>query len=82
MNYTVMSHRKSRIQVSISPGLVEQAQAVMKSRGFDSLSEFLESLIRDEWDRRSAALPPLNPAARPELNDSTGYAGQPPKIRS
>lgn len=43
---------KQRLNVSINPDLVEEARLLMKARKFDSLSEFLESLIRDEWEAR------------------------------
>lgn len=46
---------KKRIQVTINPRLVEDAKRMMAARGFDSFSEFLESLIREETDRRQAA---------------------------
>jgi hypothetical protein len=54
---------KSRIQVSINPVLVERAKALMAARGFDSFSEFLEDLIRQEMDRRDAGK--VAPVARP-----------------
>lgn len=47
--------KKSRIQVSINPVLVERARRLMPSRGFDSFSEFLEDLIRQEMDRRGSS---------------------------
>ena len=61
---------KTRIQVSISPVLIDASKKVMAARGFDSFSEFLEGLIRQEIDRQQtvaaavAALPtqPKNPA--------------------
>jgi len=43
---------KQRIQVSIHPGLVEDARRIMAQRKIDSVSECLEILIRDEWERR------------------------------
>ena len=43
---------KTRIQVSISPVLIDAAKKVMAARGFDSFSEFLEGLIRQEMDRQ------------------------------
>lgn len=64
---------KKRIQVTINAKLVADAKKMMAVRGFDSFSEFLESLIRDEADRR--ALPGFTaPAgnvgrATTELND-------------
>jgi len=44
---------KKRIQVTLNPDLVEAAFKIMHARKFASLSEFLESLIREEWDRRT-----------------------------
>jgi len=62
---------KTRIQVTLNPLLVAQARKLMESSGFDSFSEYLEHLIREEWKRQQAAtfcgdVPPL---PRPELND-------------
>ena len=54
---------KKRIQVSLNPKLVTAAHRLMALRNFDSLSEFLESLIRDEDERRNS--PGLNDQARP-----------------
>lgn len=48
---------KKRIQVTINSKLVEDAKHMMAARGFDSFSEFLESLIREETDRRHATIP-------------------------
>jgi len=42
---------KKRIQVSLNPVLVGWARAMMGSHGCDSLSEYLECLIRDEQKR-------------------------------
>jgi len=47
-----MHTMKKRIQVSINPVLVQRAKKLMDARGFDSFSEFLEDLIRQEMDRR------------------------------
>ena len=41
---------KQRIQVTLNPELVEEARKLMVARKFDSLSEFLEALIREEWE--------------------------------
>lgn len=50
--------------------MLERAQAVMSKRGFDDFSEFISSLIREEFERRQsdhqlndAPGPPLPPAA-------------------
>ena len=43
---------KKRIQVSLNPELLEVARQIMKSRKFDTVSEFLEALLREEWERR------------------------------
>jgi Arc/MetJ-type ribon-helix-helix transcriptional regulator len=60
---------KQRIQVSLNPELVEEAKAMLKQRKFDSLSEYLEALIRDEYEsqiknrtveEKPANLPPAN----------------------
>lgn len=48
---------KKRIQVTINSKLVDDARHMMSSRGFDSFSEFLESLIREETDRRQLTIP-------------------------
>lgn len=48
---------KKRIQVTINSKLVEDAKHMMAARGFDSFSEFLESLIREETDRRHLTIP-------------------------
>ena len=32
--------------------MLERAQRIMQLRGFDDYSEFLSTLIREEWDRR------------------------------
>jgi metal-responsive CopG/Arc/MetJ family transcriptional regulator len=47
---------KKRIQVTINHKLVDDAKRMMAARGFDSFSEFLESLIRDEVDRRKETI--------------------------
>ncbi len=48
---------KKRIQVTINSKLVDDARHMMAARGFDSFSEFLESLIREETDRRQLSIP-------------------------
>ena len=48
----ILSTMKQRINVSLNPELVEEARALMKARKFDSLSEFLEALIREEWESK------------------------------
>ena len=44
---------KQRFQVTLHSTVVAMANNLMASRGFDSLSDFLESLIRAEDDRRN-----------------------------
>lgn len=43
---------KQRIQVSLNPGLVKEALIILKDRKFDSLSEYLEHLVRQECEKR------------------------------
>jgi hypothetical protein len=59
---------KKRIQVSINPDLIAAAREIMARRKFDSLSEFLEYLIRSEWEKRHTPSPvaALNDAAAPK----------------
>ena len=45
----------------------------MKARKFDSLSEFLEALIREEWEGKSkpvAIVPPETSSPTNRLNDA------------
>jgi len=58
---------KERIQVSLNPKLVEKASKLMADRDFDSLSELIEALIREEWESR-------NPGGTDYLNDATSSA--------
>ena len=71
---------KKRVQVTLNPVLLSRADPVMAARGFDSLSEFIESLLRDELERRgplgNTAAPAVatfpagsKPAATDRLND-------------
>jgi hypothetical protein len=48
---------KTRIQVSLNPELLSVAREIMKTRKFDTVSEFLEALIREEWERRYLRAP-------------------------
>jgi Arc/MetJ-type ribon-helix-helix transcriptional regulator len=62
---------KQRIQVTLNPELVAEARVLMKARKFDSLSEFLEALIREAWEINEKTIAPIivtktrsmNPAA-------------------
>ena len=47
--YTYM---KERVQISINPELIADAEKIMSSRHFDSFSGLLEALIREEYERR------------------------------
>lgn len=47
---------KERIQVSLNPELVEEAKLLLKARKFDSLSEYLEALIRAEWESKGKTI--------------------------
>lgn len=78
MTYTRM---KKRIQVSLNPVLVEWARQMMKARGYDSLSEFLESLIRDEQDRRSAGPADTPSDAWPSIPDRLNDLAASPRKR-
>jgi Arc/MetJ-type ribon-helix-helix transcriptional regulator len=62
---------KQRIQVTLNPELVVEARVLMKAHKFDSLSEFLEALIREAWETNEKTIAPIvvtktrsmNPAA-------------------
>ena len=56
-------HLKTRIKVSIHPDLVATAERLMGARQFSSFSGFLEALIREEMERRGAALSAANSVA-------------------
>ena len=43
-----------RTNITIHPGVREQAQAIMDLRKFDEFSDLLATLIREEYDRRIA----------------------------
>lgn len=68
---------KKRIQVTINWQLVQDAKKMMNARGFDSFSEFLESLIRDEADRRGLVAietpATLTTTGMSALNDAVAY---------
>lgn len=51
----IHTRMKERFQVTLNPTLVAQARRDMTKRGFDSLSEYLEHLIRDAWESHTAA---------------------------
>lgn len=44
---------KERFQITLNPVLVRYARSMMTPQGHDSLSEFLESLIREEAKRQN-----------------------------
>lgn len=46
---------KKRVLVTLNPDLVESAKKLMKSRQFDNFSNFIEVLIREEWERRTTS---------------------------
>jgi Arc/MetJ-type ribon-helix-helix transcriptional regulator len=50
---------KQRIQVTLNPELVVEARTLMKARKFDSLSEFLEALIREAWETNENNFAPI-----------------------
>jgi hypothetical protein len=54
---------KTRIQVSIHPDLVAIAERRMKERTFSSFSSYLETLIREEHERRQPPAAPSSTAA-------------------
>ena len=68
---------KKRIQVTINWQLVQDAKKMMNARGFDSFSEFLESLIRDEAGRRGLfaveTTESLTTTGAGALNDAVSY---------
>jgi metal-responsive CopG/Arc/MetJ family transcriptional regulator len=56
---------KQRIQVSIHPDLVAAAERLMGERSFASFSAYLETLIREEKERRAQGAADAAPAAVP-----------------
>ena len=55
---------KERYQVTLNPTLVLQARKQMLQWGFDSFSDYLEHLIREEVRRAGAGSPPNPPDLR------------------
>lgn len=47
---------KDRTSLSLAPGLAQKAKILMAHLDFSAFNEFIEQLIRDEWDRRKAEL--------------------------
>lgn len=47
-----MSDTRPRTNVSIRESVLEKARRLMSLRDFDNFSEFLSTLIREEWERR------------------------------
>ena len=72
---------KDRFQVTLNKSLVAQARRIMAQRGFDSLSEFLESLIRDEADRRDLPSTPARAPAGDRSAISLNEPAEPYKIK-
>lgn len=54
---------KKRIQVTINPELVVVAREQMAQRKFASLSEYVEALIREAWERQRCQ--PLSSLPKP-----------------
>lgn len=47
-----MSKERPRTNVSIRDSVLKKARSLMSLRDFDNFSEFLSTLIREEWERR------------------------------
>lgn len=41
-----------RKNISFSPKIEERAQAIIRERGFDGLSDLFAALVREEYERR------------------------------
>lgn len=67
---------KTRVQVTINEQLLEDARRLMKLRRFDTVSEFLEVLIREDWERRRAQ----DPATAILMNDADPTPSKAPEI--
>jgi hypothetical protein len=64
----IISSMKTRTQISINPDLIKVAKKLMAARRFDSFSGLLETLIREEWERRAPEETERH--ARLELNET------------
>jgi hypothetical protein len=47
---------KDRFTLSVAPGLAQKAKILMAHLDFSAFNEFIEQLIRNEWDQRKAEL--------------------------
>lgn len=60
---------KQRTSITINPELHELGKSLAKEQHFDDFSNFVEHLIRSEWERRqtSRLLETVQPAALPAV---------------
>jgi hypothetical protein len=57
---------KSRINISMDPGIRALADEVMAARRFGDFSGFIEQLIREEYERRAGPMRAVTPPAQLE----------------
>jgi len=57
---------KRKANISIELEIYDQARKIMGLRKFSELSSFIETLIREEWERRHGAVT-FESASEPEL---------------
>ncbi len=69
---------KRRTNISIEETLYDRAQLLMADRAFSDFSGFLETLIREEWERRHPAAPAAAPAVH---RDKTARLRAPHKAK-
>lgn len=53
---------RKRKSLTFNPEVVARAEAIMRARGFDEMSDFVSTLIREEYERRHPPVIQESPA--------------------
>lgn len=72
--------KKVRIHIVLNPLLSSWAEELQSGLGFSSLSELIEHLIREEWERRSGPIQIAPSEQAHILNDGAQKESQPGTI--